>query len=167
MRIIDENAKKDIRPYLFQSFLAVLAIFFILIFLDVLRHAAIIASLGSSAFLVFTRPRAYASRPRRLIGGYCIGIMVGVGFHFLSLMPKMVELPLSMEASYILFSALAVGFAILFMVLTSTDHAPAAGMALSMVMNSWETKTVLFVLVAVLLMALMRHILEPFMIDLI
>jgi CBS-domain-containing membrane protein len=39
---------------------------------------AIIASIGASSFLVFAAPEAYSSRPRSLIGGYCVGILTGV-----------------------------------------------------------------------------------------
>ncbi|MEE8481842.1 MAG: HPP family protein, partial [Acidiferrobacterales bacterium] len=78
MQIFDEKACKNIRPYILQSVLATFTILFILVFLDVLTHTAIIATLGASAFLVFTRPRAYASRSRTLIGGYLIGMAVGV-----------------------------------------------------------------------------------------
>lgn len=135
MKLIDEKAKQDIRPYLLQSLLATLTIFFILVFLDVLSHTAIIATLGSSAFLVFTRPRAYASRPRPLIGGYLVGM--------------------------------AVGSAIFLMVVTDTEHPPAAGMSLGLVLNQWDHKTLLFIFVAVIVMAVLRKYLQPYMVDLV
>lgn len=135
MKIIDEKAKQDIRPYLLQSFLATLTIFFILVFLDVLSHTAIIATLGSSAFLVFTRPRAYASRLRPLVGGYLVGM--------------------------------AVGSAIFLMVVTDTEHPPAAGMSLGLVLNQWDHKTLLFIIIAVMVMAVLRKLLQPYMVDLV
>jgi len=163
MRIFDKNALTDIRPYLFQSLLATFTILLILLFLDVLSHTAIIATLGSTAFLVFTRPRAYAARLRPLLGGYLIGICVGVLCYFLSLLP----LPISRSTEYIIFAAIAVGAAIFLMVLTDTEHPPAAGMALGLVMNPWDADTLLFILSAILVMAALRRLLQPIMIDLI
>lgn len=167
MPIIDAKVKQDIRPYIYQSVIATLTILVILLFLDVMSHTAIIASLGSSAFVVFTRPRAYASRPRPLLGGYFIGILVGVLCHYLSILPTLTPLPVSTSVLYVVFSAMAVGAAIFLMVVTNTEHGPAAGIALGLVINSWDIRDLVFVFGAVMLMALMRQLLKPFMIDLI
>ena len=167
MRIINKKLRQDIRPYIFQSVLATGTILMILLVLDVIEHTAIIATLGSSAFLVFTRPRAYASRLRPLLGGYLIGIVVGMFFYMLSLLPQMASLPISQSTIYIVYGAMSVGCAIFFMVATSTEHPPAAGMALSLVMNAWDGGTLLFILLAVLSMAFMRRLLQPVMVDLV
>lgn len=167
MQLIDKKARKNLRPYIIQSVLATCFIFLILVNLDVISHTAIIATLGSSAFLVFTRPRAYASRLRPLLGGYLIGTVVGVFCFYLSLIPGWVELPLSTNTVFIIFGAMAVGASIFFMVVTNTEHAPAAGMSLGMVINTWDYRTILYVLIAVLTMALLRHLLKRYMIDLI
>lgn len=167
MQIISDKVKQDIRPYVYQSVLATVAILIILLFLDVISHTAIIATLGSSVFLVFTRPRAYASRLRPLLGGYLIGTTVGVFFYYLSLLPSLVSLPVSTSSVYVVFSALAVGGAIFLMVITNAEHAPAAGMALGLVMNSWDYTTIVFIFTAVLALAIVRHVFKPLMIDLI
>lgn len=135
MNIIDEKALKNIRPYLLQSILATLTILLILVFLDVLSHTAIIATLGSSAFLVFTRPGAYASRSRPLIGGYIIGMAVGVMYYYATLLSAYFSISVSQATVLIVFSAMAVGGAIFLMVVTDTEHPPAAGMSLGLVLN--------------------------------
>ncbi|MDH5648575.1 MAG: HPP family protein [Gammaproteobacteria bacterium] len=167
MYIVSSKARQDLRPYIWQSVLATATILLILLFLDVLSHTAIIATLGSTAFLVFTRPRAYASRLRPLLGGYFIGMSVGIFFYYLSLLPSLVSLPVSTSTVYIVFSAMSVGAAIFFMVVTNTEHAPAAGMALGLVMNDWDYRTIVFIFSAVVIIAVLRQILRPFMIDLI
>ena len=53
-------------------------------FLDVLNEAALITALGASAFIVFTMPTQYSSDPRRLIGGYIVGLLVGFIFFLIS-----------------------------------------------------------------------------------
>lgn len=136
-------------------------------FMDVTDHITIIAVLGSSAFLVFTRPRAYGSRPRPLIGGYIIGISVGALFFHLSQLPGMMSMPVSANTVFIIFAAMSVGGAIFGMVITNTEHAPAAGLSLGLVVTSWSYIDLLFVMCAVLFMAVMRRLLQPVMIDLI
>jgi CBS-domain-containing membrane protein len=80
MRLFDKKARRNIRPYFIQCSLATLTIVLILVFLDVIKHAAIIATLGSSVFLIFALPSTYPSRPRPLLGGYLIAIIIGPPF---------------------------------------------------------------------------------------
>lgn len=167
MQLISKKVRKNIWPYIFQSVLATLTILLILVFLDVLSHTAIIATLGSSAFLVFTRPRAYASRSRPLIGGYLIGMAVGVLYYGAALLPAHFSMPVSEATVLVVFSAMAVGTAIFLMVVTDTEHPPAAGMSLGLVLNQWDHKTLVFILIAVVVMAVLRKVLRPYMIDLV
>ncbi len=166
MEIIDKKIRTNFRAYIFQSLLATLTILLILLFMDVTVHITIIAVLGSSAFLVFTRPRAYGSHPRPLIGGYVIGIGVGTLFYHLSQLPEMMSLPVSANTVFIVFAALSVGVAIFCMVVTNTEHSPAAGLSLGLVVTSWSYGDILFVMGAVLFMAVLRQLLQPVMIDL-
>lgn len=162
VQIIDRKVSKNILPYIYQSAFATITILLILMFLDVTVHIAIIAVLGSSAFLVFTRPRSYGARTRTLIG-----ISVGSLFYYLSKLPEMISLPVSVETVFTIFAAMSVGGAIIFMVITNTEHAPAAGLSLGLVVTEWGYADLIFVMCAVLFMAVMRRILQPVMIDLI
>ncbi len=167
MHFLDDKVKENFRPYIVQSLLATVTILVILLFLDVLTHTAIIACLGSSAFLIFTRPSAYASRPRPFVGGYVISMVVGVIYSYATVLPSYLHLPVSTETIYVLFSAMAVGGAIFLMVITDTEHPPAAGMALGLVLNSWDYHTLMFILGAVVLMSVLRQLLQKYMIDLV
>lgn len=165
--LVDEQARSNLKPFILQSVMATLAILVILLFLDVIEHTALIATLGSSTFLVFTRPSAYSAHARPLIGGYIIGLGVGALFYYLSLFPGWLSLPLSEHTVYIIYAALAVGLAIFLMVITDTEHPPAAGAALGLVLNTWGFKTLMFMLAAVLSLAVLRRALQRFMVDLV
>lgn len=146
--------------------MATSAILLILLFLDVLEHTALIATLGSTVFLVFARPSAYSSRTRRLIGGYLAGLGIGALFYYFSLFPEWLSLPLSRQTVYVIFAALAVGAAIFLMSITNTEHPPAASASLGLVLNSWDYYTLAFVMLAVLTLALLRLLLRRHMVDL-
>jgi CBS-domain-containing membrane protein len=166
MNIFDRKVKKNLGRYIFQCAIATAAITMILIFLDVLTHTAIIAALGATAFIVFTMPKAYASGPRPLIGGYLIGIIVGCACSLLSTLRFVLPFFMTRITSYTIFGALAVGVAIFLMAVTNTEHAPAAGISLGLVINEWNYATVLFILAAVLFMIGLRRLLKSILIDL-
>ncbi len=167
VRIIDEKVKGHLGQYLFQCSLATFVIFAILAFLDIITHTAIIATLGSSAFVVFTMPRTKSSEPRPLIGGYIMGILSGALCHLLSVSRMGVTLFPSQHTSYVVFGALAVGIAIFFMVVTNTEHPPAAGMALGLVLNKWDYLTILFILGAIIVMSVSKRMLKSVLMDLV
>jgi CBS-domain-containing membrane protein len=167
MRLLDLKFRKNILRYLFQCLLATITIFIILLFLNVLTETAIIASLGASAFITFTMPTAYSSGLRPMIGGYLVGIMVGVICFVIATSQLFDALFISDTMLKAVFGAIAVGIAIFVMVATDTEHAPAAGIALGLILNKWEFMTIFYIISAVILMASVKKILKPYLLDLI
>jgi len=165
--LIDKKFKKNTLKYIFQCFLASLTISAVLIFLDVLNEAALITALGASAFIVFTMPTQYSSDPRRLIGGYFVGLCVGFLFYFISSSDIGTTLFGTQMTALIIFGSIAVGFAIFIMAVTNTEHAPAAGIALGLVINRWDYLTILFIIVAILWLAGIKIFLKKYLMDLI
>ncbi|MDA1227846.1 MAG: HPP family protein [Chloroflexi bacterium] len=58
-------------------------------------------------------------------------------------------------------AALSLGLSILFMAVTNTEHPPAAGTALGLIIHGFDWNLVLFVLLSALLMSLIRMVLRP------
>ena len=107
------------RNYVFQSLLATMSLFCVLIFLEQ-GEQVIVAS------LVFALPNNLTAQPRNVIGGHIVGLICGfVGYWLLSLLPNPEQFVA--EAGV---HAFAVGLAIFIMVITDTEHPPAAGTAL-------------------------------------
>lgn len=167
MRLIDQKLRIWAGRYVLQCGLAFLTMLLVLIFLDVLSHTAIIATLGATAFIVFAMPTSYPAAPRRLIGGYLVGMLVGGLCCALSTASVLRPLFVDQKVAGIVLGALAVGLAIFLMVASNTEHPPAAGLALGLVLNDWDYLTLLFVLGAVILMAVVRRLLQHWMIDLV
>jgi len=168
MRLIDGKIRKHLFNYIFQCFIATGILLIALFFLNVLTETALIASLGATSFIIFAMPKTYASSPRRLIGGYSIGIIIGILCYYLGNLLHSVSLVPSFmnHESPIVFAALAVGFSIFLMTITNTEHAPAAGIALGLVINQWDFTSISFIILVMLLMAGINYILQPFMINL-
>jgi CBS-domain-containing membrane protein len=166
MRILDQKFRKNLVKYIFQCLLATLAILIILLFLDVLTETAIIASLGATAFIVFTMPYAYSSKTRPLLGGYIVGIIVGITLNTIATSTIITSLQLPQNITIAGFGAISVGIAIFVMVATDTEHPPAAGIALGLIINVWEPTTILYIIIAVILLTSLKKALKPYMLDL-
>lgn len=139
------------KPYVLQSFAAGLSTFLILFFLS-LEEAVIIAALGASTFIVFARPFDLTARSRNLVGGHLIGFAVG---SLLGLIPCP-----TMLAELVCYS-LAVGLAVFLMVLTYTQHPPAAATALGMAIRGPSEQALAAILTITLLLALFHFLLRP------
>lgn len=167
MGILDQRFRRYAGRYLLQCILAALTILMVLAFIDVLTHAAIVAALGASTLIVFTTPCSNCSTPRRVVGGYVVGLTVGWLFHSFAQLSQGMFVAGSDQVARAISGALAVGMAILVMVATGTVHAPAAGVALGLVLNSWDYLTITYILAAVAWLAIARWVLKPVLIDLV
>ena len=166
MYIFDPKVKINVIKYIIQPLIAMIAVLIPLIFLDVLHETAIIASLGATAFIIFSRPQSKFSQPRKLFGGYCMGILTGI---FCWHLCKILSFTVFFNEKFLLIflGALAVGLSIFLMVITDTEHAPAAGIALGLVINRWDYLTLVFILSSVSLFFLIKKLLKSKMIDLV
>ncbi len=129
MHILDRKFTQNKLWYFLQCLLATVSVLLVLVALDTISNTAITAALGASCFIVFTMPHAQVSKPRFVIGGYVVGLGAGTLCYFLSQLNWSAAF-FAMEQSRLVFGALAVGLAIFVMVITNTEHPPAAGLAL-------------------------------------
>ena len=146
------------KNYVFQSLFATLVIFAVLLVLSS-GQAVIIASIGSTAFIVFAMPNSIAARPMNIIGGQLVGFACG---YLCGLIP---------HDSFFLVSAvvysLAVGLSMFIMVITDTEHPPASGTALGVAMESGFSLRVLVALIAsVVALSLVHHFFKRHLKDL-
>lgn len=138
MKIFDEKFLNNKLRYILQCSLAMFSVFILLLFFDVVSHSVTIAALGSSTFIVFTMPKAKTSRPRYLIGGYIVSIAMGLLCYYLPFLPLLDSIFIVHGSSHVIFGALSVGLAIFGMVITNTEHPPAAGLALALILDEWS-----------------------------
>jgi CBS-domain-containing membrane protein len=96
-----------------------------------------------------------------MIGGYIVGIAAGCLCHYLSLWSLMTWTSFIHESPHVVFGAMSVGLAIFVMVITDTEHPPAAGLALGLIVNEWSILTIAVVLVGIISLSVIKFILKP------
>lgn len=163
LKFIDPKFSHNIKQYLFQSFLAFLFSFLLLLTFGTITEAAIVASIGSTIFIVFALPSAATAKKRNIIGGYLIGTFSGLTMSFLI---KHLTF-LGDTFTTVLFASLAIGLSIFLMVIFDAEHPPASGIALGLAVQHYNEWTILFVLGSALILAGTKKILKKHLIDLI
>ena len=159
--LIDRRFRRHWRNYIIQCGLAALALLIVLLVVDVVLQAAIVVAIAATAFIVFVAPHSMASTPRRVIGGHVVALIVGTAFSLLYLMPGFGEHIVGSHFAADVIAVFSVGLSILLMVLTNTEHPPAAGTALGLVIGGWAPSAVLFVLLGALILSAVHRLLRP------
>ena len=164
MALFDPKLRHRKVRYLAQCALATVCIMLVLTLLDMIAHAAIIASLGATTFVIFALPRSAQSRPRVVLGGYLIGVLLGAACHGLA---RSTPAAIGTERFVtIAYASASVGLSIFLMTATNTEHPPAAGIALGLVLEPWSFRTVAIILAGVSALVLMKRILRSSLADL-
>lgn len=145
------------KSYLWQSCLAALTVFLVLLFLN-LEHAVGIAAIGATVFIVVAMPDNVTAKSRNIIGGHLVGFLTG---SLCALIPQ--PSPWCSMMAY----ALAVGLSIFIMVVIDTEHPPAAATALGLGIMGFSLNAASAVVTNVVLLALAHHFLKPFLKNLI
>lgn len=163
---IDRHFRRDdVKRYTLQCGLAGVVVLLLLLVLDAVTQTVLIAALGASAFIAFAVPRSLHSGPRHLIGGYLVGMLSGATMSWLSTM--FAGSGNAEHAVVIIFGALAISLAMFIMVVTRTEHPPAAALALGLVLNHWDPLTLLVVLIGVIALSITKRLVLPMLLDLI
>jgi CBS-domain-containing membrane protein len=71
------------------------------------------------------------------------------------------------HAVMIVCGAVAISLAMFTMVVTRTEHPPAAALALGLVLNEWTTLTLVVILLGVIALSVVKQLVLPALLDLI
>lgn len=162
----DRNIRGKGLNYLFQCGLATLSLIVIFVVEDALLNAAIVVAVASTAFIIFVIPNSIAATPRKVIGGHLVAVIVGTAFSLVLQMPILETFTAEPRILFDVLAAICVGVSILVMVVTNSEHPPAAGTALGLIIQDSSWAAVGFILVSAILLSLLRIILRPKLIDL-
>ena len=162
--LIDRHFRRRWERYFLQAALAAVTLAVVIAVEDTLANAAIITAIASSAFIVFMAPHSRMSSPRRVIGGHSIalvvGLVIGVIVHDWAGEPFTSSLITDVAA------ALGVGIVMLVMSATDTEHPPAAGTVLGLILAPSPLSNGALVIVAALVLTSVRTLFSRWLIDL-
>lgn len=139
-----------------QCLLATFTVFIVLLFLS-MRNAVIIASIGASAFIIFAMPKNITAKPRKVIGGHCVGLLAGS-------LCAMIPHPGAFFSA--LVYALAVGISFFIMVVIDTEHPPAAATSLGFAITGFSMNAAVALLISILILSFVHHFFRPYLKDL-
>ena len=164
--VLDQYIHSKWAHYVFQCGLAAVSLVFILLIGDTVFKTALVVGIASSAFTVFVIPDSVAAPPRKVIGGHFVAGVVG---EVISLSIQLTGLDAFSEDKSVfigIMAALSVGVGIFVMVVTNTEHPPAAGTSLGLVFYGFDWASIVFIILSALLLSLVRVALRPKMINL-
>ena len=152
--------------YLGQTILVAAVVALVLILIDAPSQSVFVASVGSTSFIVFAMPHRAVSRPRYVLGGYVVCFLMGLPCYLLYAYALSLGLPGGEHVLMCLAGGLAVAASTLGMVMTNTEHPPAAGLALGIVLNGWQPGPIAVALLSVALVSAAKRVLRSMLIDL-
>lgn len=150
---IKSKLKKLWKYYILQSLLATIVLFILVLILGK-DKMLVFSSIGATIFTAFAMPKSVSARTRNIIGGHLVGLASGAIF-YLTTLPYYVEYPL------------AVGVALLLMAALNTEHPPAAGTALAVVISEVSFDTFIVIIISVIFISQCRYHLRNYLKDLV
>ena len=134
--VLDQYIHSKWSHYIFQCGLAAVSLIFILLIGDTLLRAAIVVGVASSAFTVFVVPDSVAATPRKVIGGHFAAIIIAMIIISLLSVFGVDGYGGGSRLVVDIAAAMSVGIGIIVMVVTNTEHPPAAGTSLGLIIHS-------------------------------
>lgn len=165
MSVFDKQLSEHLSQYIKQCLMATGVIIAVILAFDVDEQTVIIATLGATTFIVFAMSHSYASEPRRIYGGYAIGILIGLLVYYLEMFLMWID-PSGFDGINIFLGGLAIGTSIFLMVFTNTEHPPAAGLSIGLLFNPWTVETIFVIIVAIFFLSTTKYFLRHWLIDL-
>lgn len=152
-----EEFRRHWKHYVLQSVFATVVMVAVFMVLS-MENVVVVASLGSTAFVIFAMPNSITAKPQNVIGGNIVGLISG---SVCALIPQ----PYFIVS--LLAYALAVGISIFVMVVTDTEHPPASGLALGLAITGFSWDVGIAIVTAVVVLSLVHHFCKSMIRDLV
>lgn len=165
-KLVNQHYLVNKRKYFFQCTLATIVVLVLLSTLDLISNNLIISSVASTTFVTFTCPHHKLTKARYVIGGYLVGIVVGLLCYYFMLGATNLFGELSGLADE-LVGAISVGASIFFMTVLNLEHPPAAAISLAMVVLPWSIASIVMTMAFIICLCSFRKLLENHLIGLI
>ena len=148
--LLDPKIRRHFGHYAWQVSLATVSLAGVLWAEQLLTGAAVarailVAAVASTAFVLFISPHSDTARPRHVLGGHLIALVIGGGLGMVADSSLGRAWLADFPALFAVYAAAAVGATMFVMAGTNAEHPPAAGTALGVVTHSFSWELVAFV----------------------
>ena len=164
--LLDRRLAERGPSYAFQCVLATLSLMAIVAVEDVLLHVAIVVAMASTIFIIFVVPDSVAATPRKVIGGHVAGVLAGSIVVAILAIPDISAVVNPSPHIRHIVGAFTLGLSMLLMVATDTEHPPAAGSALGLVLHGWSWPSVGVIIIGAIVLSAIRIALRPRLVNL-
>lgn len=159
------------RKYFIQCLMIYCFISLVLFFMGSILEKDVLSAVGVSAiaastFLVFCIPNASASHCKKLIGGYLVGLLLGMAGYFIIHHANIFQTHITHYITFVIWGGFTVGITSLIMAIFNVEHPPAAGLALGLAYERWENHVIIVIVISILCLCLIRYLLKDYLISL-
>ena len=159
---------------IWQPLVAIVFVVLVLFFMNHFANSDVLwavgaGSLSSSSYIVFGKSSSAAAQPKKIIGGYLVGILTGFALRVITMQFHDFECMLLGTPHFhliALVAAVSVGLSLFFMALLKLEHPPAEGMALVLVIDMRDYDELLVLIIAAILLALIHRLFSRRLLDL-
>lgn len=153
------------KPCLWQCLLAMFITLGVLLALGLAIPLDLLGAIGAGALtsttaLMCLTPHATMARSRNILGGYIIGILVGVSGYALIIGLLGLYPWLTHATTMVIVSPFVVGGTLAIMLGLETAHVPAVGLAIGLVVEKWQYPSLVVIMFCVLVMVVIRFLLR-------
>lgn len=117
------------------------------------------SALASSAYIVFSNPDSNNLLSRYIIGSYVVSIIIGIACSHIIVFVQ-AHTGFSSIRVIELVTAVSVGLSLFLQTVLNFKHPPAAGLSLILTSEPWRYSTVIIILIAVVILAIIARLLN-------
>lgn len=167
---INERILAHKTAFVWQTLLAIVFIATVLGILDAVSHTAASGIIGAtyisaSTFIVLGTSGANTACSRNVIGGYIVGLLVGLGCYCIADYLGLDQLMLSHAYLYELIGSITLGLTFIIMSLLNLQHPPAVGLSVGMVLDIWDPHSLIVIMGAVVALVIIKKALSKWLIS--
>ncbi len=144
------------KHYVFQCVLGMFGLCMVMLVLSA-QNIVVVASIGSTIFIIFALPTSINAQPRNVIGGHMIGFLSGSLCHII---------PHQSHVMVIVVYCLAVGISMFVMIITDMEHPPASSTALGVAMTGFLWHAGIALLVSTIILSVIHVAAQKYIKDL-
>lgn len=162
--LIDRNFLRRPKSYAVQAILAATTVAIVMVLQDSVSSIGVTTAVGATAFIVFQMPHSRMAQTRKVVGGHAVAVVVGLVASLIA--HEVLGEPYGGTIGIDVIAAAALGFTMLGMAMTDTEHPPGAATVVSLVLRPHPLESGALILISAVALSLIHHYTKRWLINL-